>query len=68
MKLTNRQKEIILAVAQCDMSLNRVAEMLYFHRNTVVYHCDAIHRNTGLNPRRFYDLEKLLKIVRCEDG
>ena len=66
--LTQRQKEIILAFADCNMRLKTVAEKLYFHRNNIVYHCDKIMDKTGLNPRKFYDLVELVQMVEEQDG
>lgn len=34
------------------------------HRNTVLYHLDKVKRQTGLDPRRFYDLVELVKIAQ----
>ena len=67
--LTERQKTTISAIAACDMNISKTAEILYYNRNTVVYHCDNILKKTGLDPRKFYDLVKLMEIVRDEsDG
>lgn len=32
--------------------------------NTVTYHLDKVKRQTGLDPRRFYDLIELVKIAQ----
>ena len=64
--LTERQKTIISIIADCDMNISKVADTLYYHRNTVVYHCDKILKKTGLDPRRFCDLVKLVEIVEKE--
>lgn len=63
MNLTDREKEIILAMAACDMNKTNAAAKLYFHRNTMAFHMDKIRKKTGLDPRRFYDLVKLLEMV-----
>ena len=31
------------------------------HSNTLKYHLEKIHRETGLNPNKFNDLRKLLE-------
>ena len=61
--LTVEDKEIIETYAECDMNRTKTSEMLYLHSNTVVYHLNKIFKKTGLNPRKFYDLNRLLKII-----
>lgn len=41
-----------------------VAHAIFAHRNTVLYHLDKVKRQTGLDPRRFYDLVELVKITQ----
>lgn len=62
--LDERRRAIILALAEHDLNLLAVARAMYFHRNNVRYHCEQIHKKTGLNPRRFYDLVKLVEMVK----
>ena len=64
--MTERDKEIIIALADCNMNENEVARRLYFHRNGVVYHLNSVKKKTGLDPTNFYDLVKLVGIVRGE--
>lgn len=66
--LDDRKIEIILAMAERNMSMTSVARKLHFHRNNVLYHCHQIHEKTGLNPRSFYDLVKLVEMVKDGDG
>lgn len=66
--LDGRKKEIILALAECNMSANEAARVKHYHRNTVVYHCEQIRKKTGLNPRNFYDLIKLVEMAKEGDG
>ena len=62
--MTERDKEIIIALADCNMNESEVARRLYFHRNGVVYHLNSVKKKTGLDPTNFYDLVKLVGIVR----
>lgn len=55
--------QIILALAACDMNVSAVAEKLFMHRNTVVYHLEKVHKATGANPRKFYDLITLVSVA-----
>ena len=36
---------------------------VYLHYNSIRYRFRLIQRETGLNPRNFYDLEKLLAMI-----
>lgn len=62
------QAEIIRNMCELDMNVSAVAENVYLHRNTVIYHLRKITEQTGLNPMRFYDLVKLKEMVDNENG
>lgn len=62
--MTEFEQDIIKALADSDMSINKAAEQLYFHRNSLVYHIKKIKAKTGLDPNNFYDLCKLLKMTQ----
>lgn len=68
MVLNDRMREIILAMAECNMSLSEVSKVKHYHRNTVDYHCRQIRKKTGLNPRCFYDLVRLVCMVKGIGG
>ena len=59
-----RKKEVILAMAELNMNESEVARKMHVHRNTVVYQCEQILKKTGLNPSNFYDLVKLVEMVK----
>ena len=61
--MSERDKEIIIALADNRMNINKAAEARFMHRNTVVYHIDKIKQITGLDPTDFRDLCKLLEII-----
>lgn len=63
-RLDERDAKITLALAESQMNVSEVAQKLYMHRNTIVYHIDKIWKVTGLNPRNFYDLLKLTCMAR----
>ena len=67
MKMTEFELKMIKMLAECDMSLQKAANKLYVHRNTLTYHIEKIKQRTRLDARRFYDLLKLLKIANGED-
>lgn len=61
MNMTEQEAEIILAFARNNMRLNHTAQALHYHVSNVRYHFEKIEKKTGLNPRSFYDLLKLLR-------
>lgn len=54
-------KLLLRAFAAHDMNATSTADALYMHRNSVLYRLGVIKRRTGLDPRKFYDLIKLLE-------
>ncbi len=62
--LTDRNKEIILALAECNMNQAEVSRVKYLHINTVIYHIQKIRETTGLDPQNFYDLIKLVEMAK----
>lgn len=61
--MTKIDIEVIQALADCDMNASSAARKMYVHLNTVAYHITKIQKETGLNPRKFRDLVKLLEMV-----
>lgn len=52
---------LIRAFAEHDMNVTDTADAVRMHRNSVLYRLKVIKRTTGLDPRKFYDLIKLLE-------
>lgn len=52
---------IIRAFAANNMNVTDTAGAVCMHRNSVLYRLKVIERTTGLDPREFYDLIKLLE-------
>lgn len=46
------------------MNVTDVARAIFTHRNTVLYHLNKVKQQTGLDPRRFYDLVELVKMAQ----
>lgn len=67
MKIYDREKDILLAFAHNDNSLKKTAQALYMTIPNVHYHIEKIKKRTGLNPRNFFDLGKLLEAVEKEE-
>ena len=62
--LSNMDKEIIVAFAKYDMRAFRAAKHIFVSKGTIVYHAEKIKKKTGLDMRKFYDLCKLLEMVK----
>ena len=60
MELTEYERRLLRAIADENMNITRAAKRVYVHRNSAVYHMDKILDRTGLDPRRFRDLVRLL--------
>ena len=58
--MTEVQIEIIKGFARNDMNVLATAEELHYHRSSILYHFEKIKKETGLDPRKFFDLWKLL--------
>ena len=62
--LNKEDAHIVVAMANHNMNVTDVARAIFAHRNTVLYHLDKVKRQTGLDPRRFYDLVELVKMAQ----
>lgn len=60
MALTELDWEVIHHYADNDMSVSATARAAHMHENTVRYHLEKVQKETGMNPRKFHDLVKLL--------
>lgn len=62
--MNKEDAHIVIAMANHNMNVTDVARAIFAHRNTVLYHLDKVKRQTGLDPRRFYDLVELVKMAQ----
>lgn len=62
--MTDLDAEVILALADNGLNITQAANSIYRHRNTVVYHVNAIKRETSLNPTDFWDMQKLVPMAQ----
>ena len=60
------EKSIIESMAEFNLSIKDVANHLMYHRNSIRYHANKIKEHSGLDPRKFYDLIKLLELIQEE--
>lgn len=59
--MKDEDRALLQAFARNNMNLAYTGKEVYLHYNSVRYRLEKIHRETGLNPRNFYDLQKLLE-------
>ena len=62
--MTKLQAEIIIALAENQLSITETSRKIFLHRNSVSYHIRKITKNTGKNPLDFYDMCDLLPLAR----
>ena len=63
-KLTQAEKETLMAYADNDMNLTATAKEMYCHYTTIWYRMDRVAIKTGLNPKCFYELVELMDMAR----
>ena len=59
--------ETLRAYAKADLNLKSAGARLHVHTNTARYRLQRVEELTGLNPRRFEDLHKLLVAIAVDD-
>ena len=64
MPIDDRDYDVILGLAATRMQIEATADMVYFHPRSVSYRIKKIKDVTGLNPLDFYDLIKLVDMVK----
>lgn len=52
-ELKPEELHVLQVYFQCDMSLQKTAERLYIHKNTLQYQLKNIEKKTGHDPRKF---------------
>ena len=65
--LTDKQCNIISALAFGNMNVAEAARKVGYHPTNVWYHISVIKEKTGLDPRDFFDLHELYKIAGGEN-
>lgn len=64
--LTFEEKLFIKSYADNNMRLCPAARVSYCNYQTLDFRLSQIYKRTKLNPRNFYDLVKLMKIIGNE--
>lgn len=60
--------EVLKAWAQNSMARKPTARDLYIAPSTLDYRLGQIKKHTGLNPKNFFDLHRLLAEIRKEEA
>lgn len=64
--MEDRDKKLLKTYAAHNMNVRETGGVVYLHYNSIRYRFRLIQRETGLNPRNFYDLEKLLAMIDAQ--
>ena len=67
MKLNDFDREVILSYAKNNMWMAEAGREMYCARTTAEYHMRKVMAVTGLNPKNFNDLIKLVRMVIKEE-
>ena len=62
--MNERERQAVLMMAECNMNSSLVARKMGCQRNSVIWALDKVQEKTGLDPRNFYDLVKLIEMVK----
>ena len=57
--MTQTQKAVVIGMANNSLSVTKTAREMHYHHNTIQFHVQMIHKQTGLNPRNFFDMIQL---------
>jgi sugar diacid utilization regulator len=60
--MEDRDKKLLKAYAENDMSMKKTGGAVYLHYNSIRYRFRLIQRETRLDARKFWDLVKLLEM------
>lgn len=66
--ITDFDARVVLAFADNNMNATETGKKLFMYRTTVKYHLERVRAKTGLSPLKFYDLVKLVGILKETEG
>lgn len=64
-ELIKCEAELIVTMADCDLSITKTANRMYVANGTVIYSIKSIKAKTGKDPRKFYDMCELLPMAKA---
>lgn len=62
-KLTDRQRDLIAALAFSSMHIGKTAQMMGVSRSVTMKMIEDLEAKTGKNPRDFFDLHDLYEMA-----
>ena len=64
--MTPVDKGVVMSYAEADMKPGIAVARYHMSHNGVYYHLLSVKAKTGLDPKRFFDLCKLVEIISAE--
>ena len=64
--LTPDDKRVVMAFADGRMNMREAARKERYAYTTVMYHLTSVRAKTGLDPRNFHDLARLVEVIKDE--
>lgn len=64
--MTRTETEVIKNMCEHNLSIQKVAQAMFMHRNAIVYHIERIKEKYGLNPKCYRDLKLLEEMMNSE--
>lgn len=64
--MTPVDKGVVMSYAEADMKPGIAVARYHMSHNGVYYHLLSIKAKTGLDPKRFFDLCKLVEMISAE--
>lgn len=59
-------EDIILAMADCDLNVSKASNLLFMHRNTLLYKIERLITLSDFDLKRFNDVYLLLHLLRAK--
>ena len=61
---TKLNAKVVIEYANNNMNQAKTAKACYISPSTTSFHLDNVYKHTGLNPRNFFDLVKLVPMAK----
>lgn len=62
--MTETQARAVVAMAKTSLNITKASRMMHYCDTGIYYHLCTIKKQTGLDPRNFFDLVKLYNRAR----
>lgn len=64
--MTRTEIEVIKNMCEHNLSIQKVSQVMFMHRNAITYHIERIKEKYGLNPKCYKDLKVLEDMANSE--